>query len=273
MIFNPTYLKGGLIQKNGQQLGGSEGPWKEKPSALEGALRTGDFRNVGGAGVDGVGGWGQGIQRLKSLGCPGVPSECPKPPEQRPRLCQLLFLPVCVSCFANAAPLLHVFSLAGVGWWWGLQNSPLWDGEEDRRRRRTKSKGAGAGQQGGLPLAQLPGPGPKEGTACPSPFPPPAPQGSLAASLPAGTLPSQTAARGRGRSISEQRGPCGLQLKPRIPLSHRQVKRGVCAHAHRHARMAPGSPGPGLRAWQSVGGGDGAGCLGAGLGGLEGQGP
>lgn len=39
------------------------------------------------------------------------------------------------------------------------------------------------------------------------PLPPRAP---WLLSLPAGPPPSQTAARGRGRSISEQRGPCGL---------------------------------------------------------------
>ena len=272
MIFNPTYLKGGLIQKNGQQLGGSEGPWEEKPSALEGALRTGDFRNVGGVGWRGWEGGDRGSRGWKSLGCPGVPSERPKPPEQRPRVCRMLSLLVCVSCFASAAPLLHVFSLAGVGWW-RVSRIPLCGME--------RTGGGGGPRARGLELASREarhwpssqGLGPRRELPAPRhslPLPPRAP---WRPSLPAGPPPSQTAARGRGRSISEQRGPCGLQLKPRIPLSHRQVKRRVCAHAHRHARMVPGSPGPGLRAWRSVGGGDATGCLGAGLGGSERQGP
>lgn len=125
----------------------------------------------------------------------------------------------------------------------GLLNSPLW-AREDRKagRRSTKSEEAGTGQQGGPPLAQLPGPGPEEGAACPSPFPP-RPRGSFAAESASWAPAKPNSCQGRGRSISEQRGPCGFQLEPRIPLYHRQVKTGVCAHAHRHARMALGSPG------------------------------
>lgn len=136
----------------------------------------------------------------------------------------------------------------------GLQNSPLWDGEDRRtRRRKTKIEGARASQQGGLPLAQLPGPGLRRELLAPYhslPLPPRAP---WLLSLPAGPPPSQTAARGRGRSISEQRGPCGLQFKSRIPLSHRQVKRGVratCTQACRHGTRAPGAHSQ--RAWDAT---------------------
>lgn len=150
---------------------------------------------------------------------------------------------VYVSCFASAALLLHVFSSAGAGWW-RVSRIPLCGmegtggGGPRVRGLEPASKEARhwPGSQGLGPKRELPAP------RYSLPLPPRAP---WLLSLPAGPPPSQTAARGRGRSISEQRGPCGLQLKPRIPLSHRQVKRRVWAHAHRHARMAPGSPAQG----------------------------
>lgn len=151
--------------------------------------------------------------------------------------CVFLALPV-------AAPLLHVLPLAAVRWWrvsriplCGMERTGVQGGREPRvrgleqasreARHWPSSQGLGLRRELLAPHRSLP-------------LPPRAP---WLLSLPAGPLPSQTAARGRGRSISEQRGPCGLRLKPRIPLSHHQVKRGICAHAHRHAHMAPGSTG------------------------------
>lgn len=109
----------------------------------------------------------------------GCPQRTPRAPLSKPSgladcsLSMFLALPI-------AAPLLHVFSLAGAGGG-GSPEFPFveWRGQESREEG-TKSEGAGADQQGGPPLAQLPGPGPEEGAACPSSFPPPAPQGSLA---------------------------------------------------------------------------------------------
>lgn len=125
----------------------------------------------------------------------------------------------------------------------GLQNSPC--GPE-----RTAEQGGGEARVRGLELTSREarhwlrsrGLGLRRELPAPHhslPLPPRAP---WLLSLPAGPLPSQTAARGRGRSISEQRGPCGLQFKPRIPLSDRQVKKGsLCTCTQ--ACMTPGRPG------------------------------
>ena len=119
----------------------------------------------------GLGGWGQGIQRLEGVqGVPRCPQSAPSPLSKAPGPADRSFS--WGSCFASAALLLHVFSLARAGWW-RVSRIPLCGMEG--------TGGGGAGQQGGPPLAQLPGPGPEEGAACPSLFPPPAPQGSLAA--------------------------------------------------------------------------------------------
>ena len=212
----------------------------------------------------GLGGWGQGIQRLEGVqGVPRCPPSAPSPLSKAPGPADRSFS--WGSCFASAALLLHVFSLARAGWW-RVSRIPLC-GMEGTGGGGPRARGLEPASKEARHWPSSQGLGPKRELPAPRyslPLPPRAP---WLLSLPAGPPPSQTAARGRGRSISEQRGPCGLQLKPRIPLSHRQVKRRVYAHAHRHACMAPGSRaqgrGPGrLR--------DGAG---AGLGGIGGPGP
>lgn len=177
----------------------------------------------------------------RSPGCPKVPSECPQPSEQSPWACWPLFLLVCVSCFARAAPLLHVFfSLGWGGVVEGLQNSPLWDGGD--RRRRTKTEG-GWSRPARRPLAQLPGPGPERGSCLPPHIPSPAPRAPWLLSLPGWAPPSQTAARGRGRSISEQRGPCELSNSNlESPFSPPSEKESLCTctQACMHGTREPG---------------------------------
>jgi hypothetical protein len=143
-----------------------------------------------------------------------------------------------------------------------------WGGQETREEENQER--GGWSQPAGRPAIGLaPQPGPEEGAACPSPFPPLPPRAPWLPSLPAGSLPSQTAAR-RGRSISEQRGPCGLRLKSRIPLSHRQVKR-ESAHAHKHTRKAlwrepaPAGQADGWKGWDAAGVGWEPGATGMGV--------
>lgn len=147
----------------------------------------------------------------RSPGCPGVPSITqafpPLPPEQSLRVCSLSV------CFSLCQLLLHFCT------------SPPWLGRGVEGLRiplcgmeRLGKQGGGDPRVRGLQLTsreachwlssrglslrrELPAPHHS------LPLPPRAP---WLLSLPAGPPPSQTAARGRGRSISEQRGPCGL---------------------------------------------------------------
>lgn len=129
--------------------------------------------------------------------------------------------------------------------WWRVSRIPLCGEERMEAGKRRTGVGAGtdcreAGHwlsSQGLGLRrELPAP------RHPLLLPPGAP---WLLSLPAGPLPSQTAARGRGRSISEQRGPCGRPLNARIPFSHGQVRREL---THRHAGSRhQGTPGHGVR--------------------------
>lgn len=134
-------------------------------------------------------------------------------------------LRLCDSCLASCC-FSPARLLLGQGGWWRVSRIPLCGIGRTRVQRGGEGRGgwwAGASQQGGPSLAQLPGSEPEEGSACPSPFSPhPPPRAPWLLNLPAGPMPSQTTARRRGRSISEQRGPCGLRWS-RIPLSHGQV--------------------------------------------------
>lgn len=87
-------------------------------------------------------GQGQGIQMLEGSQLSRVPSSnVPRALQENP-WCPLTVLSLCVFlALPAAAPLLHVFSWAG----WvveGLQNSPVWNGEDRRLgRSRVQSKG------------------------------------------------------------------------------------------------------------------------------------
>lgn len=145
----------------------------------------------------------------RSPGCPKVPSITEGPPEQSLRVCRglpqyvLLALPI-------AAPLC---------------TSPPWLGRGMEGLRiplcgmeRIGKQGGGEPRVRGLQLTSreschwLSSQGLRLRRELPAPHHslPLPPQAPWLLSLPAGPPPSQTAARGRGRSISEQRGPCGL---------------------------------------------------------------
>lgn len=128
---------------------GFEGPWKEKANALERGCENRTFQERGRS-------RGQSVQKLEEvqvvLGWPqrvaGAPlSKAPGSTDCSFSQCVFLALPV-------AAPLLHVFSLAGAGWW-RVSRIPLCrmgrTGEQGGGEPRVR--GARDGQQGGPRLA------------------------------------------------------------------------------------------------------------------------
>lgn len=164
-------------------------------------------------------GAGDGCPQMgRSPGCPRVPSKnTQSPPEQS--LSALTVLSLCVLSFANCcSPSARL--LLGWGGWWRVSRIPLCEME------RTGLQGGGEPRVRGLELAsrearhwlRSQGLGLSRELPAPHhslPLPPRAP---WLLSLPAGPLPSQTAARGRGRSVSEQRGPLGSSSSLESPF-------------------------------------------------------